>query len=280
MRLNVGKLYIIATPIGNLEDITFRAVRLLGEVSLVAAEDTRTARQLLSRYNIKANLTSYHEHNKREKLNKLMDHLKTGDIALISEAGMPGISDPGYELVQNAIKQQVTVIAIPGPSAVVTALAASGLPSDRFVYLGFLPRKHGERIRFLQNVVSESCSLICFESPHRLIESLRDIEKVLGDREIAVCRELTKVHEEIFRGNISDAILYFRQPLGEFTLVVKGFNELDARDVNEKILNDLYNLYRKGLKTKEAVAMISETSGISKKKLYECWLEMIKGEKV
>ncbi len=277
--INVATLYIIATPIGNLEDITFRAVRLLGEVSLIAAEDTRTARQLLTRYNLKARITSYHEHNKKEKLNVILDHLRTGDVALISEAGMPGLSDPGYELITAAINQQVSVVPVPGPSAIVTAMAVSGLATDRFMYLGFLPRRSGERKRLLQEIVDIPCTLICFESPHRISESLQDILKVLGDRKLAVCRELTKVHEEVFRGKVSDAIMYFQQPRGEFTLVLEGRHEGSSRDIDEKIMSDLYNLYQQGLRAKESVSMISETSGISKRKLYECWLQMTKGEK-
>jgi 16S rRNA (cytidine1402-2'-O)-methyltransferase len=275
----VATLYVIATPIGNLEDITFRAVRLLGEVSLIAAEDTRTARQLLTRYNLKARITSYHEHNKKEKLDTILDHLRTGDVALISEAGMPGLSDPGYELIVAAINQQINVVPVPGPSAIVTAISVSGLPTDRFMYLGFLPRRSGERRRLLQEIADVSSSLICFESPHRICESLEDILKVLGDRKLAVCRELTKVHEEVFRGKVSDAIIYFQQPRGEFTLVLEGHHEGSSRDIDEKIMSDLYNLYRQGLGAKESVSMISETSGVSKRKLYECWLQMTKGEK-
>lgn len=278
MPLNVGILYIVATPIGNMEDITFRAVRLLGEVSLVAAEDTRTARQLLNRYNVKANLTSYHEHNKQEKLQTILDHCQVGDVALISEAGMPGISDPGYELVRAAIEQGITVIAIPGPSAIVAAVSVSGLPSDRFMYLGFLPRKSGERKRFLQDVADVQCSLVCFESPHRLFEALQDIIKVLGNRKMAVCRELTKMHEEIFRGMADDALNHFQQPRGEFTLVIEGCTEQKSKGIDEKIAADLYNLYRRGLGAKESVTILSESSGISRKKLYEYWLQLTKGE--
>lgn len=278
MLLNVGILYIVATPIGNMEDITFRAVRLLGEVSLVAAEDTRTARQLLNRYNVKANLTSYHEHNKQEKLQTILDHCQVGDVALISEAGMPGISDPGYELVRAAIEQGITVIAIPGPSAIVAAVSVSGLPSDRFMYLGFLPRKSGERKRFLQDVADVQCSLVCFESPHRLFEALQDIIKVLGNRKMAVCRELTKMHEEIFRGMADDALNHFQQPRGEFTLVIEGCTEQKSKGIDEKIAADLYNLYRRGLGAKESVTILSESSGISRKKLYEYWLQLTKGE--
>jgi len=275
----VATLYVIATPIGNLEDITFRAVRLFGGVSLIAAEDTRTAKQLLGRYNLKTRVTSYHEHNKYQKLNVILEHLRTEDVALISEAGMPGLSDPGFELIAAAINRGINVVPVPGPSSIVTALAVSGLPTDHFIYLGFLPRRHGERKRLLQEVVDISYTLVCFESPHRIPDSLQDILKVFGNRKVAVCRELTKVHEEVFRGKVSDAILYFQQPRGEFTLVLEGRHEGSSRDIDEKIMSDLYNLYQQGLRAKESVSMISETSGISKRKLYECWLQMTKGEK-
>jgi 16S rRNA (cytidine1402-2'-O)-methyltransferase len=219
-------LYVVATPIGNLEDITLRALRILGEVELIAAEDTRTARKLLTKYNIGTRLTSYFEHNQKLKLSLLLDTLENADVALISEAGMPGISDPGYDLVRGAIKNGYKVIPVPGSSAVVAALAAAGMPADQFVFLGFLPRKPGERKRLLQSVSDESRTVVCFESPHRLLKALNDIRDELGDRRIAVCRELTKIYEEIFRGTVSEAIAYFLKPRGEFTLVIEGAGKL------------------------------------------------------
>jgi 16S rRNA (cytidine1402-2'-O)-methyltransferase len=188
-------LYVIATPIGNLEDISLRALRLLREVKLIAAEDTRTTRHLLNTYNIKTPLTSYHEHSKRAKLEYLLDYLEKEDLALVSEAGMPGLSDPGYELIVAAIERGISVIPIPGASAVITALVVSGLPTDQFLYVGFLPRRK---------------------------ETLSDIGEILGDRRISVCRELTKVHEEIFRGRVSQAREHFVEPRGEFSLVIEG----------------------------------------------------------
>lgn len=219
-------MYVVATPIGNLEDITLRALRILGEVELIAAEDTRTARKLLTKYNIGTRLTSYFEHNQKLKLSLLLDTLENADVALISEAGMPGISDPGYDLVRGAIKNGYKVIPVPGSSAVVAALAAAGMPADQFVFLGFLPRKPGERKRLLQSVSDESRTVVCFESPHRLLKALNDIRDELGDRRIAVCRELTKIYEEIFRGTVSEAIAYFLKPRGEFTLVIEGAGKL------------------------------------------------------
>lgn len=215
-------LYVIATPIGNLEDITLRALRLLGEVNLIAAEDTRTTRRLLNAYNIRTPLTSYHEHTRRAKLRYLLDHLEKEDLALVSEAGTPALNDPGYELIVAAIGRGIRVVPIPGASAVVTALVVSGLPTDQFLYLGFLPRRKGPRQRLLGSVADETRTIVGFETPHRLSESLGDIEEVLGDRRISVCCELTKVHEDIFRGRVSQAREHFVEPRGEFSLVIEG----------------------------------------------------------
>jgi 16S rRNA (cytidine1402-2'-O)-methyltransferase len=215
-------LYVIATPIGNLEDISLRALRLLREVKLIAAEDTRTTRHLLNAYNIKTPLTSYHEHSKRAKLDYLLDYLEKEDLALVSEAGMPGLSDPGYELVIAAIERGISVVPIPGASAVITALVVSGLPTDQFLYLGFLPRRKGQRQRLLSSIVDEPRTIVAFETPHRLREALSDIEEILGNRRLSVCRELTKVHEEIFRGRVSQAREHFAEPRGEFSLVIEG----------------------------------------------------------
>jgi 16S rRNA (cytidine1402-2'-O)-methyltransferase len=215
-------LYVIATPIGNLEDISLRALRLLREVKLIAAEDTRTTRRLLNVYNIKTPLTSYHEHSKRAKLDYLLDYLDKEDLALVSEAGMPGLSDPGYELIIAAIERGISVVPIPGASAVITALVVSGLPTDQFLYVGFLPRRKGQRQRLLSSIVDERRTIVAFETPHRLSEALRDIEEILGNRRLSVCRELTKVHEEIFRGRVSQAREHFVEPRGEFSLVIEG----------------------------------------------------------
>jgi len=215
-------LYVIATPIGNLEDISLRALRLLQEVKLIAAEDTRTTRHLLNAHNIKTPLTSYHEHSKRAKLDYLLNYLEKEDLALVSEAGMPGLSDPGYELIVAAIERGISVVPIPGASAVITALVVSGLPTDQFLYLGFLPRRKGQRQRLLSSIVDEPRTIVAFETPHRLKEALSDIEEILGDRRLSVCRELTKVHEEIFRGRVSQAREHFVEPRGEFSLVIEG----------------------------------------------------------
>ena len=215
-------LYVVATPIGNLNDISVRALRVLSEVKLVAAEDTRKTRRLLNAYNMKTPLTSYHEHSKRAKLDYLLGYLEKEDLALVSEAGMPGLSDPGYDLIVAAIERGVSVVPVPGPSAVITALVVSGLPTDQFVYVGFLPRRKGQRQRLLRSVSDEPRTIVAFEAPHRLREALTDIEEILGDRRVSVCRELTKVHEEIFRGRVSQTREHFGQPRGEFSLVIEG----------------------------------------------------------
>jgi len=215
-------LYVIATPIGNLEDISLRALRLLREVKLIAAEDTRTTRHLLNAHNIRTPLTSYHEHSKKAKLDYLLNYLEKEDLALVSEAGTPGLSDPGYELIVAAIEHGISVIPIPGASAVITALVVSGLPTDQFLYLGFLPRRKGQRQRLLSSIVDEPRTIVAFETPHRLKEALSDIEEILGNRRLSVCRELTKVHEEIFRGRVSQAREHFAEARGEFTLVIEG----------------------------------------------------------
>lgn len=215
-------LYVIATPIGNLEDISLRALRLLREVKLIAAEDTRTTCRLLSAYHIRTPMTSYHEHSRRAKLEYLLNYVESKDLALVSEAGMPGLSDPGYKLIVAAIERGICVVPVPGASAVTTSLVVSGLPTDQFVYLGFLPRRQGQRQRLLGSLAEEPRSLVAFETPHRLGEALSDIEEILGDRRLSVCRELTKIHEEIFRSRVSKAREHFTDPRGEFTLVIEG----------------------------------------------------------
>lgn len=265
-------LYIVATPIGNLEDISLRALRVLREVKLIAAEDTRKTKRLLAHYDIKTPLTSYHEHNKQSKLGYVLNCLKDGDVALVSEAGMPGMSDPGYELILAAYQQGIPVVPVPGPSAVITALVISGLPTDRFLYIGFLPRKASARQQLLKSVAHEYSTIIALESPHRLRAALNDILTILGDREIAVCREITKVHEEVFRGTASQAIEHFTEPRGEFTLVIRGNREPARPQLTEDIERRLYRLYLSGATAKEAIAKIAGETGLSRKQLYRAWL--------
>ncbi len=218
----MATLFLVATPIGNLEDVTLRAIRVLGEVSVIAAEDTRKTKRLLNAHEIETPLTSYHEHNSKAKLPQLLRTLEDSDVAIVSEAGMPGINDPGYDLVQAAIANYVDVVPIPGPSAIPTALAVSGLTAEQFVHLGFLPRKTGHRKKLLESVAEHPRSIVAFESPHRILSALKDIETVFKDRRMAICREMTKLHEEIWRGKPSEAIEHFAKPKGEFTLVIEG----------------------------------------------------------
>lgn len=267
-------LYVVATPIGNLEDISLRALRMLREVKLIAAEDTRQTKRLLASYDIRTPLTSYHEHNKWTKLAYILGFLEGGDVALVSDAGMPGISDPGHELIVAAGQRGIPVIPIPGPSAIITALVVSGLPVEPFVYLGFLPRKAGQRRRLLESVAGGPGTIIILESPHRLRAALNDILLVLGDREMAVCRELTKVHEEVFRGTASQAIEHFVEPRGEFTLVIAGRGEKDKPQLTPAVAGQLEHLRRSGVPAKEAISRVVAETGLSRKELYRAWLKL------
>ena len=264
----MGTLYLIGTPIGNLEDITIRALRILKEVALIAAEDTRRARILTQRYEIETPITSYFEGNKLTKMETVLRALDAGDVALISEAGMPGLSDPGYELVCTAIERGYRVVPVPGPSAPVTALVASGLPSDSFLY----PR---DRRKLLAQVAQEQRTLIVFETRHRLRKSLADIEAVLGDRPLAVCRELTKLHEEIWRGTISAARDHFAEvePRGEFTLVIGGASQEHVRWEKARVRDALEELLAEGLARPAAARRVAAASGWSRGEVYDLGLE-------
>ncbi len=217
-------LYIVPTPIGNLEDITLRALRILKDVRLIAAEDTRTSRVLLDHFDIKTPMTSYHEHNKLSKLDAIFEALSTGDVALISDAGTPGISDPGYELIHAAIERGIAVVPLPGANAAIAALVASGLPTDSFVYLGFFPKKDKALRDLLASVADERRTLVAYENPYRLTDALKAIIAVLGDRPLCVAREISKYYEEFFRGAASAALAHFmaQNPRGEITLVIGG----------------------------------------------------------
>jgi len=267
-------LYIVATPIGNLEDISLRALRTLREVKLIAAEDTRRTRKLLNTYDIKTPTTSYHEHNKLTKLDYILDCLKDGDVALVSDAGMPGISDPGYELIVAVSQQGIPLVPIPGPSVVTTALVVSGLDTGQFRYLGYLPAKASARRRQLQEVAGEQATIVVFETPHRLPAALKDLLEVLGDRKVAVCRELTKLHEEVFRGTVSGAIEHFTAPRGEFTLVIEGDREPKKPKLTDKVKERLNEMKRSGAGAKGAVAKLAAETGLPRKELYQAWLEL------
>ena len=266
----MGTLYLVGTPIGNLEDISLRALRILKEVTLVAAEDTRRARILAQRYEVETPITSYFEGNKLAKLETVLRALDAGDVALISEAGMPGLSDPGYELVCAAIERGYPVVPVPGPSAPVTALVVSGLPSDSFLYLGFLPRRQRERRRLLAEVAQERRTLVTFEARHRLRASLADVEALLGDRPLAVCRELTKLHEQVWRGTVSGARAYFDEvePRGEFTLVIGGAPQEHERWDEERVRAALDELLAQGLSRPAAARRVAAASGWPRADVY------------
>jgi len=266
----MGTLYVVGTPIGNLEDMSPRAVRVLKEVRLIAAEDTRTTGRLLAHFDIHTPLVSYHEHNKLTRLKQIFDALSEGDVALVSEAGMPGISDPGYELIRQAIERGVPVVPVPGPTALITALAVSGLPTDSFVYLGFLPRRPVDRRRLLEELATERRTLVCYEAPHRLVETLSDMEAILGgDRPIAVARELTKLYEEIWRGKISEAAAYFAEapPRGEVTLVIGGASEAGPWS-EDRVRAAVEEKLAAGLSKKEAAKTVAQMAGWNQREVY------------
>ncbi|MCL4559960.1 MAG: 16S rRNA (cytidine(1402)-2'-O)-methyltransferase [Chloroflexi bacterium] len=266
----MSTLFLVATPIGNLEDISMRALRTLREVRLIAAEDTRHTRKLLSAYDIHTPLISYHEHNKISKLGAVLAALESGPVALVSDAGTPALNDPGYELVKAALSAGHIVTVIPGPAAPLAALVGSGLPTDSFLYLGYLPRKSNDRRHALENVANLPYTLIWLETPHRLLDALSDIAAVLGDRPVAVARELTKVHEEIFRGTLSSALEYYRQenPRGEFTLVVSGRLVQAEPWTEERLRSSIEEELAAGATPSELARRLAEASGWPRKEIY------------
>jgi 16S rRNA (cytidine1402-2'-O)-methyltransferase len=268
-----GKLYLVATPIGNLEDITLRAIRILGEVDLIAAEDTRQSRKLLNHLAIKKPLTSYFQHNERSKGQFLIESLLAGqNIAVISDAGTPAISDPGSELVRLAIQNQIEIIPVPGPSACLTLLSASGLNSERFVFEGFLPRQKNLRRQRLLQLLEEERTLIFYEAPHRLRAFLADVNEILGDRELAIGRELTKRFEEILRGSISELRGHFEQvePRGEFVVAITGCQRPEqAIPADEDLRAEMQFLLARGQSRKQAAKEMAQKYNISAKKAYD-----------
>ena len=278
-------LYIVGTPIGNLEDLTPRAARVLAEVSLVAAEDTRVTRRLLSHLGIRPRTTSFHQHNWRDKLEGVLAELDHGDVALVTDAGMPGISDPGSELVAAAAQAGFKVEVVPGPSAVTAALALSGFPGDAFLFLGFLPRRKKDRQARLREAVASAVPLVLFEAPHRLRAILADLDTVFDDRPLAVCRELTKLHEEVFRGTAAQALEHFDSPRGEVVLVVQGrpveiTAQPDVAAADDQAAADidlrrrLSGLRQEGVRAKDAVALIAEATGLAKNRVYRVWVDL------
>lgn len=265
-------LYIVSTPIGNLEDITQRAIRVLKEVSIIAAEDTRHTQKLLNHYQIETHQTSYHDHNKEEKAELLISKLKEGkDAALVCDAGTPGVSDPGYYLIKRAIEENIKVVPVPGVSAVIAGLSVSGLPTDRFVFEGFIPQKRNARIEHLKKLEKEERTIILYEAPHRFIKTLKDIHDILGNRRMAVARELTKIHEEIVRGTVEEIIKAFegKKIRGEVTIILEGAKR-EAEQKIEGIKEAIQRIINEeGVSRSEAARRVAIRLGISKKEAYK-----------
>ena len=277
-----GTLYIVSTPIGNLEDITLRALRILKEVDLIAAEDTRHTRKLLSAYDIHQELTSYFDHNEEQKTPYLLQRLLHGDsIALVSDAGTPGISDPGYAVIRGAIEQKIPVVAIPGPSAAIAALTLSGLPIGSFIFLGFLTNKRNSRIKQIQEFRDEQRTVVCYVSPHAVVKALADLRELLGNRKVAVTRELTKKFEEVLRGTLDSVIEQLSQRAsikGEFTLAIAGAEETQA--VAEELEQQLFDELKKCLEEEElsrrdAVKQVAAKLGLPKNAVYQASLKFL-----
>lgn len=273
------RLVIVPTPIGNLEDITLRALRVLSSAPLVLAEDTRHTRRLLVHHNVSAKLLSYHQHNKRNRLATALRALQDGDVALVSNAGMPSISDPGFELVQAAIAEGIEIDVLPGASAVVTAVVGAAIPAPGFLFFGFLPRRSGERQSRLRGLAAVSQSLVFYEAPHRTAGTLRDMLAVLGDRQIVVARELTKLHQEWVRGSIVELCRRYTDapPRGELTIVVAGVAEdveLDA----DAALEHMRTRYRAGENRKLVIEETSRIFGLARNQAYRMWLSVETGD--
>jgi 16S rRNA (cytidine1402-2'-O)-methyltransferase len=275
-----GILYLVPTPIGNLEDMSFRAIRLLKEAGFIAAEDTRNTKKLCNYFEIKTPIVSYHEHNKESSGIKLLEKLKEGvKIALVSDAGMPTISDPGYELVAAALTEGLTVVPLPGANAALTALIASGLPCQPFYFYGFLNRQKKEKKKELETLKKQTATIIFYESPHRLKETLTLLEAVLGDRRIVLCRELTKKYEEFIRGTITEAIDWANQEeiRGEFCLIVEGSDEDAAEEETswwvDLMIEEHVNHYisTQGISSKEAIKLTAKDRGLQKRDVYQAF---------
>ncbi|MEA5620450.1 16S rRNA (cytidine(1402)-2'-O)-methyltransferase [Cronbergia sp. UHCC 0137] len=273
-----GTLYIVGTPIGNLEDITFRAVRILQTVDVIAAEDTRHTGKLLQHFQVKTPQLSYHEHNQNSRIPELLAELKNGKaIALVSDAGMPGISDPGYELVKACVEEGIGVVPIPGASAAITALSAAGLPTNKFIFEGFLPAKGQQRRECLELLQAELRTLIFYESPHRLRDTLADLGTVLGsDRSIVIARELTKLYEEFWRGSITQAIAHYkeREPQGEYTLVVAGSPATTPQLTEAELKAELVEMIKQGVSRSQASRQLAKDTSISRRQLYQLALSI------
>lgn len=273
-----GKLYLCATPIGNLEDITLRVLRTLKEVDLIAAEDTRNSIKLLNHFDIKTPMTSYHEYNKIDKAYVLINKMQEGqNVALITDAGTPGISDPGEELAAMCYEAGIEVTSLPGPAACITALTLSGLPTRRFAFEAFLPADKKERKQILEELKNETRTIILYEAPHRLVRTLEELKETLGNRRMTLCRELTKKHETAFHSTIDDLILYYQteKPLGECVLVIEGRSRKEMEEEQkaswEKItIEEHMELYEnKGHSRKEAMKLVANDRGMTKRDVYQ-----------
>jgi 16S rRNA (cytidine1402-2'-O)-methyltransferase len=270
-----GTLYVVATPIGNLEDMTFRASRVLAEVGLIAAEDTRQTRKLLSHLGINTHLVSYNEHNATRREPRILRALLKGDVALVSDAGVPIVSDPGAGLVRAAAAQGTPVVPIPGPSAVTAALAAAGMSGDAFRFVGFPPRARKARRALFERLAAERDTLVLFEAPHRMRATLEDMASALGERAIVVCRELTKLHEEFFRGTAEESLAYFALPRGEFVIVIEGDQRPVISDTDTDGARKALAMLKAGGETRrDAVAQVIDAYGVSKREAYRLWLEV------
>jgi len=268
----MNSLFIVGTPIGNLQDITLRALLTLDSVELILSEDTRTTRKLLSAYELRTKLLSYNEQNHKYRLPKIMQILETADVALVSEAGMPRVSDPGAELVIEAINAGASVTTIPGPSAITAAVPLAFFPMNEFTYLGFLPKRRANRLLSLNSIKDQNRPIVIFESPHRLIKTLHELIEVLGDRTITICRELTKMHEEVFHGSISTAMNQFADPRGEFTLIVNA-SDFSATVMDEtKAFEEIERLSNMGVSPSRAIAQTVQNTNLSRQELYKKWL--------
>lgn len=275
---HTGTLYIVGTPIGNLEDMTFRAIKILQAADLIAAEDTRHTGKLLQHFQIKTPQISYHEHNRHQRLPELIDKLLLGkDIALVTDAGMPGISDPGSELVKACADANINIIPIPGACACIVGISASGLPTDRFVFEGFLPAKGQERQQSLEALQIESRTIILYESPHRLRETLQDLAKVLGsNRQIVLARELTKMHEEFWRGSVESAIELYtnNEPKGEFTLIIGGLQTAAPVFSESAIKAELQTLIKEGISRSQASRQLAQQTSLPRRQIYQLALTL------
>jgi len=273
MKVQSGTLYLVGTPIGNLEDMTFRAIQVLQNVQTIAAEDTRHTGKLLQHFQITTPQVSYHDHNRRSRHAELLRRLQTGDaIALVTDAGMPGISDPGYELVQACVAANIPVVPIPGVSAVTTALSASGLPTERFAFEGFLPAKSQERRNYLEILRTEPRTLVFYEAPHRLRAVLRDMLELWGDnRSIVLARELTKLHEQFWRGSLIEANEYYqtREPQGEFTIVVMGYQTVEPVLSESALKAELQHLLQQGLSRSQASRQLAQQTSLPRRQIYQ-----------